>query len=162
VQTSSGATILSGATIQTPDLVGATVVLGALGFLDIAPNTRLKVEFGRDGKVKVTLIEGCVVLRINKGNHGEVVNEAGVKIVSNDPARLDESALDVCLPKGAPEPIVNQGAAANAGAGAEVGGGVGGTRGLGSVFWWSLGGGTGGAGFILYLALRGDDPSQSS
>ncbi|HYG82837.1 MAG TPA: hypothetical protein VD861_20745, partial [Pyrinomonadaceae bacterium] len=95
VQTNSGATILSGAMIQTPDLVGATIVLGLLGHLDIAPNTRLTVEFGRDGKVKVTLVEGCVVLRINRGNYGAIHDEAGEKLTGNDPARMEEMSLDV-------------------------------------------------------------------
>src|SRR5713226_9687613 len=41
----SGTTILSEAIIETPDKVGATVNLGSLGTLYIAPNTRLKLEF---------------------------------------------------------------------------------------------------------------------
>ena len=162
VQANNGATILSGAMIQTPDLVSATVVLGLLGRLDIAPNTRLTVEFGRDGKVKVTLIEGCVVLRINQGNYGAIHNEAGDKITSNDPTKMEEASLDVCLPKGAPAPIVNQGAAVNAGAGAEVGGGVAGGGGLPDAFWWGvIGGGTTTAAIII-VAARGEDPSESS
>lgn len=162
VQTNSGATIMSGAMIQTPDLVGATVVLGLLGNLDIAPNTKLTVEFGRDGKVKVTLIEGCVILRLNRGNYGAIHNEAGNKIASNDPVRMEEASLDVCLPKGAPEAIVNQGAAANAGAGAEVGGVAGGGGGLPDAFWWGLGSAGAIGTVILIIVARGDDPSESS
>lgn len=164
VQTSSGATILSGAMIQTPDLVSATVALGLLGFVDLAPNTKLQVEFGRDGKVKVTLVEGCVILRINQGNYGAVHNEAGDMIAGNDTSRRDESALDVCLPKGAPTAIVNQGAASNAGAGAEVGGvaGGGGGGGVPEAFWWGVGGSSAVGTIILILAARGEDPSESS
>lgn len=161
VQTNGGATIMSGAMIQTPDLVGATVALGLLGHLDIAPNTKLTVEFGRDGKVKVTLIEGCVILRINRGNYGAIHNEAGDKIVSNDPARMEEATLDVCLPKGAPAAIVNQGAAANAGAGAEVGG-VAGGGGLSDAFWWGVIGGGSTTVAIIIIVARGEDPSESS
>lgn len=161
VQTNSGATIMSGATIQTPDLVGATVILGILGSLDVAPNTKLQVEFGRDGKVKVTLVEGCVILRVNRGNYGAVHNAAGDLIASNDPGRLEETALDVCLPRGAPSPIVNQGAAANAGAGAEVGG-VAGGGGVPGAFWWGLGSSTAVGTIILIIASRGEDPSESS
>lgn len=161
VQTNSGATILSGAMIQTPDLVGATVVLGLLGHLDIAPNTKLTVEFGRDGKAKVTLVEGCVVLRINRGYYGAIHNEAGEKLTSNDPARMEETRLDVCLPKGAPSPIVNQGAAANAGAGAEVGG-VAGGGGLPDAFWWGVAGGGSTAAAIIIIVARGEDPSESA
>lgn len=160
VQTNSGATIMPGATIQTPDLVGATVVLGLLGSLDIAPNTRLQVEFGRDGKVKVTLVEGCAILRINRGNYGAIHNAAGDLIVSNDAGRMEEASLDVCLPRGAPSAIVNQGAAANAGAGAEVGG-VAGGGGVPGAFLWGLGGSSA-VGIIIVIATRGEDPSESS
>jgi hypothetical protein len=152
---------MSGATIQTPDLIGATVALGILGFLDIAPNTKLQVEFGRDGKVKVTLVEGCVILRINRGNYGAIHNAAGDVIVSNDPGRMEESSLDVCLPKGAPSAVVNQGAASNAGAGAEVGG-VAGGGGVPDAFWWGLGSSSVAGTIILIIAARGDDPSESS
>ncbi|HWT03127.1 MAG TPA: hypothetical protein VN256_22945 [Pyrinomonadaceae bacterium] len=162
VQTNSGATILSGAMIQTPDLVGATVVLGLLGHLDIAPNTKLTIEFGSDGKVKVTLVEGCVALRINRGYYGAVNNENGERLTSNDPAKMEEARLDVCLPKGAPAPIVNQGAATNAGAGAEVGGVAGGGGGLPDAFWWWLAGGGSTAAAIITIAARGEDPSESS
>ena len=162
VQTNSGATILSGAMIQTPDLVSATVALGLLGFLDIAPNTKVQIEFGRDGKVKVTLVEGCVILRINQGNYGAIHNEAGDVLASNDPNRKDEATLDVCLPKGAPTAIVNQGAASNAGAGAEVGG-VAGGGGVPDAFWWGVGGGGAvGTAVLIILVVRGDDPSESS
>lgn len=162
IQTNSGATILSGATIQTPDIVGATVALGLLGYVDIAPNTRLLLEFGSDRKVKVTLLEGCLVLRINQGSYGAIHNGAGEKIVSNDAARLDEAALDVCLPKGAPAPIVNQGAAVNAGSGAEMGAATTASKGVSAAFWWGMAGAGGALGLIFYLVQRGEDPSLSS
>lgn len=164
VQTDSGATILSGAMIQTPDLVGATVVLGLLGHLDIAPNARLTVEFGSDGKVKVTLVEGCVVLRVNQGSYGAIHNEAGEKLTSSDPAGTEGMRLDVCLPKGAPAAIVNQGAAANAGAGAgaPTGGGVAGSTGLGPAFWGGVAGFTAAVILPIILTEPGEDPSESS
>jgi hypothetical protein len=73
---------------------------------------------------------------------------------------VEEATLDVCLPKGAPAAIVNQGAASNAGAGAEVGG-VGGSRGVPAAIWWGVGGGAAGT-VILIIAAAGDDPSESS
>src|SRR6185436_4385814 len=69
----SGATIPTGATIETPDNVGATIRLGALGSLCIAPNTKLVLEFDRQGKlgnVKVNLTEGCAILRTMKDTAG--------------------------------------------------------------------------------------------
>ena len=47
----SGATIPTGATIETPDNVGATIRLGALGSLCIAPNTKLVLDFDRQGNL---------------------------------------------------------------------------------------------------------------
>src|SRR5438552_948795 len=47
-----GASILTGATIETPDQVGATINLGSLGELEIAPNTKLTLEFDANGNVK--------------------------------------------------------------------------------------------------------------
>src|SRR5260370_16391631 len=47
----SGATIPSGATIETPDGVGATIRLGPLGSLCIAPNTKLSLQFDQQGNL---------------------------------------------------------------------------------------------------------------
>src|SRR5882762_8679349 len=69
-----GATIPSGATIETPSGVGATIQLGRLGSLCIAPNTKLSLEFDQQGNlVRINVIEGCVILRTLK-NFGGVVN----------------------------------------------------------------------------------------
>ena len=118
----SGATILSGATIETPDQVGATINLGSLGTLDIAPNTKLALEFDQNGNVKVTLVQGCVILRTEKKAAGEIDTSQGVA-GKTDPAT--GGLLDVCFPQGATAPTVNQGAAASAGAGAGAGGAAG-------------------------------------
>jgi len=58
---SSGTTIVTGASIETPDGVGGTVNLGSLGSLHIDPNTKLTMEF-QQGSVKVMLLRGCVIL----------------------------------------------------------------------------------------------------
>src|SRR6266853_4148555 len=73
---SGGTTIISGASIETPDGVGATVNLGSLGSLQIDPNTKLTMEF-QLGSVKVMLLQGCVILRTRKGTSGEVDNPQG-------------------------------------------------------------------------------------
>jgi hypothetical protein len=117
----SGATILSGATIETGDGVGATINLGPLGTIDIAPNSKVLVEFS-NGHIKVTIIQGCAIVRNKQGTFAELYTEKGLA-TSNDATRKQAAVLDVCYPSGAPSPIVNQGAAANAGAGA--GGAVG-------------------------------------
>lgn len=149
----SGGTLLSGATIEVPDGVGATIDLGPLGQLDLAPNTSVVLEFS-DGQVKVKVVRGCAILRTKKGTGGEVSTDQGVA-ATND-SKKDEVA-DVCFPPGAPGPIVNQGAAAGAGAGAGGGGG-----GIGAGTIALIGGGIAG-GTALALALNdGDNPSPST
>lgn len=113
----SGATIPSGATIETPAGVGATIRLGPLGSLCIAPNTKLTLQFDQQGNlVNVMLTEGCVILRTPK-------NVAGViRSAQGEIGKIDASAggsLDICMKSGA-APTINQGAAANAGAGASA------------------------------------------
>jgi hypothetical protein len=120
----SGATILSGATIETGDGVGASVNLGPLGTIDIAPNSKVMIEFS-NGQIKVTIIQGCAIVRNKKGTYAQLYTEKG-QAASNDPNQKQAAVLDVCYPSGAPSPIVNQGAAANAGAGAGAAGAGGG------------------------------------
>jgi hypothetical protein len=112
----TGATILSGATVETGDGVGATINLGPLGSIDIAPNSKLVIEFSA-GQVKVTIIQGCAIVRNKQGISSQVYTEKGLA-TNNDSNQKQAGVLDVCLPLGAPSPIVNQGAAANAGSGA--------------------------------------------
>lgn len=107
-------TILPGATIDTPQGVGATINLGSLGRLDVAPNSSLKLDFG-PGNIKVTLTNGCVILRTKKGTTGSMDTPSGPG-TPTDPTKDD--MIDVCQPEGAGSPVVGQGAAAKAGAGA--------------------------------------------
>jgi len=155
----SGATILSGATIETPDQVGATIDLGALGTLDIAPNTKLMIEFDQNG-AKVKLISGCAILRTKKNHDGEIDTDQGVA-AKND--KKKGGVADVCFPPGATSPTVNAGAAANAGAGAGGGaaagaaGGAGGLFGIGLPLTVAIIGG--GAVTAAILGTRGKNPS---
>jgi hypothetical protein len=161
----TGATIMSGATIETGDQVGATIDLGPLGSIELAPNTKVQIEFS-DGQIKVTIIQGCAIVRNKKGISAQVYTEKGLA-ASNDPNQKPEGALDVCLPVGAPAPIVNQGAAANAGAGAGAGGagaagGGGGLFGLGTTATFAILGGGAFAAVTLPLALSGSNPSPTT
>ncbi len=118
--TISGSTILTGATIETPGRVGAVINLGSLGVVDIAPSTRLTLEFDhkvkvdQKGYVKVTMLEGCAILRATRNTAGDVETPQGTAGLI-DPAT--GGVLDICLPAGAAAPTVNTGAAAAAGAG---------------------------------------------
>ena len=93
-----GATILSGATIVTPNQVNARVGLGLLATLDIAPNTTVKPEFEQNRAIKVTLMQGCVILRTDKGIAGEVVTSGGSVRKTNS---NEGGPLEVCFPQGA-------------------------------------------------------------
>src|SRR5678816_3610370 len=114
----TGASILTGATIETGADQSATVNLGPLGSLDIAPNTKLVLTYDDQGNVKALLIYGCVVLSAKKKTNGEIATEQGTAAKS-DPAA--GGILNVCFPQGATAPTVNPGAVA-----ASTGGGGGG------------------------------------
>ena len=109
------ATILSGAMIESPQGVSATVNMGQLGRLDIAPVTSLKLEF-TSARTRVILFKGCVILRTTQNTVGTIETENGIVVAISQPS--EDDVLDVCQHDGAATPIVNQGAAANAGAGA--------------------------------------------
>src|SRR5262247_2018476 len=109
---------LTGATIETGADQSATVNLGPLGQLDIAPNTKLVLSYDDHGNVKAVIIFGCAILTAKKKTKGEVATEQGGSAGKTDPAT--GGVLDICSPPGAASPVVGQGAAAAAGAGAAV------------------------------------------
>ena len=140
----SGTTIVSGASIETPNGVGASVSIGSLGFLTIQPNTKLTLEF-QPGGVKVTVPEGCVTLHTRAGTTGEVEslkNGTG----KTDPAKDDvvASCSGSPIPEPAPAPANNQD-----------------FFGLGKAATIALVGGIETA-VILIIVLNGDNPSPSS
>lgn len=98
----SGATIMTGAAVETPDQVGATINLPDHFSLEIAPKAKLTVDFDGSG-IKVNLIQGCVVLHTKKGTTGEIDTSKGVA------GRADgskDARLDVCDPSIAAAPAV--------------------------------------------------------
>lgn len=110
---STGASITSGATIETKADESATVDLGPLGRLDISPNTRVILTFDERGELKALVTTGCVILTANRNARGEVATEKGI-VGTTDPAV--GGVIEMCLPRGA-EPIVGSGVAIGAGAG---------------------------------------------
>ena len=93
VSTSPGATILPGATVETPAGVGASIDFGPLGTLQIDPNSRVTVDFS-NGSIKVTVLQGCVTLHTKKGTHGEVNTQGSTK--TTDAAR--DGTVHLCTP----------------------------------------------------------------
>lgn len=113
----SGTTILSGAQLQTPDGVGASVLLPTAGKIDIAPKTNLTVAFHK-GHVGVTLAAGCLILTTDAGTKGAVKTPQGATQITGPE---EPSSMDICAGEpGAASPVLGQGAAARAGAGALV------------------------------------------
>jgi hypothetical protein len=158
----TGATITTASMIETGPDTAVTINLGPLGNLDLAPNTRLELTYD-ENKVKVRLISGCVILRTKNKKDGEVTTE------NNDSAGKTPQGggpLDICIPGGGGNPIVNQGAAAAAGAG--TAGAVvaattaGGLFGLGVPGTIALFGGIASAIIIPVVLVQGNDSSSSS
>lgn len=112
--TPSGATIFSGSQLQTPESVGAAIMVAPLGRVDIAPNTLLVVTFASE-TMEVDLKAGCVILSTEKGINGLVKTPQGLNHKIGPEKR---SFTDVCTGnKGAASPIIDEGAAMKAGAG---------------------------------------------
>ena len=156
---STGASILTGATIETGADQSATVNLGPLGSLDIAPNTKLVLTYDDQGNVKAVIIFGCAILTAKKKTTGEVATEQG-SAGKTDPAA--GGVLEICFPQGAAAPTVGKGVAVGAGAGAggAAGGGGGGLFGLGTAATIAIFG-AGGAAALTPLFFQ-DNPSGSN
>jgi hypothetical protein len=159
----NGATILTNAEIETPASVGATINLGALGSVDIAPNTKIKLTYDDNGNLKVVLISGCAIVNANKKTEGEL--EAGGQ--SNKTDKEAGGVIDACFPPGG-VPTFGQGAAASAGAGAGGGaaaagaaGGAAGGGGIGTAAIVAIVAGGGAAAIGIPLAFSGQNPSPS-
>ena len=149
----TGASILTGATIETGADQSATVNLGPLGTLDIAPNTKLVLTYDDQGNVKALLVYGCAILTAKKKTSGEIATEQGTA-AKTDPAA--GGVLNVCFPQGAAAPTVNPGVV---GAPASTGGG-GGLCGLGTAATVAIFGGIGAA--ALTPLFFQDNPSGSN
>jgi hypothetical protein len=59
----TGGTILTGATIETPDQVGATIDLGDAGVVELQPGSKIQLDFDENGNVRVKVLRGCVVTK---------------------------------------------------------------------------------------------------
>jgi hypothetical protein len=126
---STGASLVSGASVETGADQSATVNIGPLGSVDIAPNTKVMLTF-EAGSLKAVVTYGCVILRAKKGTTGEIETEKG-SIGKTDPAT--GGVLEMCYTQGAAAPVTGPGVATGAGATAPTGAtaGGGGLFGLG-------------------------------
>jgi hypothetical protein len=81
----AGATIFSGAELQTLDTVNATVQIPSVGRLEMSPNSKLTLDFTRDS-VNVRLSEGDATLTTFKGIDGSLTTPDGT-MVRSDPSK---------------------------------------------------------------------------
>lgn len=83
----TGASLVTGARIQTPAAVSATVDLGPLGSLKLAPDSDVRLDFDESGRlVKVTAYKGCFVLTTNQGTEGVVDTEKQPRVAETNRA----------------------------------------------------------------------------
>src|SRR2546427_9442275 len=59
----TGTTILTGATIETPDQVSAVIDLGDAGVIELKPGSKIQLDYDANGNVRVKTLKGCVVVR---------------------------------------------------------------------------------------------------
>jgi hypothetical protein len=156
--TASGGSLATGAIIETPDGVSATIDLGPLGVLDIAPNSKVVLDFdcppappaGTEAepcKVKAKVLAGCVVMKTKKGTQGQIDTDAQEKI--QETTTKGGSSLNFCMPGAA---------AAAAGAAATTAGGIG----AGTIAAAVIAGGLLAGGLIFGFSGGGSNPSPGA
>ena len=101
----SGATVMTGATLETPDQIGASMSIPGHFTLDIAPRAKVSVEFDLKG-IKVNVIQGCVVLHTKKGTTGELDTSKGTAATADG---SKDARLDICDPSIATAPAAAAG-----------------------------------------------------
>ena len=105
---STGASILTGATIETGNDQSATVDLGPVGSLEIDQNTRVVLTYDEQRNVKAHVLSGCVTLRTRSGATGELISDQGFTGTTNPAA--DASLNNCSSPKpGLPPPSAGEG-----------------------------------------------------
>src|SRR5882672_10812950 len=112
----SGASLLTGATIETPAAVSATVDLGALGTVELQPNSSIQLDFDDSGNVRVKVLRGCVVIKKKGPGEAEVYTAEGASEKTNS----NRKGLGFCYLNGGLNPI-GQTAAAGGAAGEGIG-----------------------------------------
>lgn len=73
----TGASILSGATLETGAGQSATVDLGPLGSVELGPNTKIVLTFDDQGNVKALIAFGCAKVSAKTNATGEIATDQG-------------------------------------------------------------------------------------
>jgi hypothetical protein len=126
----TGATILTGATIETPDQVSAVIDLGDAGVIELKPGSKIQLDYDANGNVRVKVLRGCVVTK-RKTN---VLPDATTEIYTDqasEKTNKNRGGMGFCLlPNGALGALGATGGLSGAALGGIVAGGVGGAAGL--------------------------------
>jgi hypothetical protein len=149
----SGTTVFPGSEIATADSASATLDLAPVGRLDLDSSSKVIVTFTDNG-IDVTLLFGCVVLRMQKpGAVGVVHAPQGAPAQTS----ADNRQLDLCYKQGDAGPTPGQHTSAGAGVRAK-----GGLFGLGTAATIAIisGGIATTAILINTFSGRGDNPSS--
>ncbi len=101
----TGASIVSGAMLETGADQSATVNLGPLGSVEIGPNTKLVLTFDDQGNFKALVMTGCAKVSAKKKATGELATDQG-SVGKTNPASGGD--LEVRYQPGA-APAVGQG-----------------------------------------------------
>ena len=144
----SGASLLTGATIETPAAVSATIDLGALGTVELQPNSSVQLDFDDTGSVRVKVLRGCVVIKKNGPGEAEVYTAEGASEKTNS----NRKGMGFCYLNGGLNPI-----GAATGAAAATGEGLG-TAAIVAII---AGGGALAAGLIWAFHGDGGNPSPA-
>ncbi|HEY3041279.1 MAG TPA: hypothetical protein VGJ66_21250 [Pyrinomonadaceae bacterium] len=145
----TGASILTGATIETPAAVSATIDLGALGTVELQPNSAIQLDFDDSGNVRVKVIRGCVVIKKKGPGEAEAYTAEGASEKTN----TNRKGMGFCYLNGGLNPIGQTAPAVGGGGG---GGGIG-TEALIAIL---AGGGALAAG-LIWAFHGGGNPSPS-
>jgi hypothetical protein len=150
--TASGATILTGAALETPDQVSATIDLGPLGTVELQPNSSIQLDFDDSGNVRVKILKGCVVIKKKGKGVGEVYTAEGASEKTNDKRK----GMGFCYAAGQLNSIGSGAGAAAAAGGAAAGGGL---FGLGTAATVAIVGGIAGGTVAIIAGTHGHNPS---
>ncbi len=92
---STDATILTDSRIQTPDGVGATIILENLATIEIGPNTDLVLDFS-SGRVRLDIKQGCVRrTRIEEGVDYSELTPTGEPVQKKDGKTICVGAIAI-------------------------------------------------------------------
>jgi hypothetical protein len=121
----SGTTILSGASLSTPEGVGATIDLPSLGRVNMSPNSRLSISY-TGSSLDVTVVSGCASLDLTNASATSSLTAPTGETTRTSP---NQRHLEICDTAGAAAPM---GAGSGTGTAATTGAVNGGLFGLGT------------------------------